>query len=163
MAKAAVYYFSGTGNSLVLAKLVAQRLDGDLIPIVSVIDREKIEPAADVVGIVFPVYYADLPNIVRRFAEKLETTEGKYIFAISNYGGGAGDSLKTLDRILRSRGKALSAGFGVHMPQNAFHKPWEIKKLASPTGRPRRGSTSSSDPSEHGARGSSTRTFSFRP
>ncbi len=130
MNKADVYYFSGTGNSLVLAKLLAERLGGELIPIASVIDREKIEPVADVVGIVFPVYYADTPNIVRRFAEKLENTEGKYIFAISNYGGGAGDSLKTLDRILASRGKALSAGFGVHMPQNAFHKPWEMKSLA---------------------------------
>lgn len=100
-----------------------------MIPIASAIDREKIEPAADVIGIVFPVYYADLPNIVRRFAEKLNA-EGKYIFAISNYGGGAGDSLKTLDGIPRSRGKTLSAGFGVHMPQNAFHKPWEMKKLA---------------------------------
>jgi len=130
MARAAVYYFSGTGNSLTLAKLVAQRLDGNLIPIASVIDRERIEPAADVIGIVFPVYYADAPNIVRRFAEKLETTEGKYIFAISNYGGGAGDSLKTLDGTLRSRRKALSAGFGVHMPQSAFRKPWEMKSLA---------------------------------
>jgi ferredoxin len=130
MGKTEVYYFSGTGNSLALARLVAKRLAGDLIPIASVIDRERIEPAADVIGIVFPVYYADTPNIVRRFAEKLETTEGKYVFAISNYGGGAGDSLRTLDRILRSRGKTLSAGFGVHMPQNAFHKPWEIKRLA---------------------------------
>ena len=130
MGKAEVYYFSGTGNSLTLAKLVAERLGGELIPIASVIDREKIEPAANVIGIVFPVYYADLPNIVRRFAEKLAATEGKYIFAIANYGGGAGDSLKTLDRILESRGETLSARFGVHMPQNAFHKPWEMKKLA---------------------------------
>ena len=89
MGEAEVYYFSGTGNSLVLAKLVAERLGGALIPIASVIDREKIEPAADVIGITFPVYYADAPNIVRRFAEKLANTEGKYIFAISNYGGGA--------------------------------------------------------------------------
>jgi len=130
MGNVEVYYFSGTGNSLTLARLVAQRLGGELIPIASVIDREKIELTADVIGIVFPVYYAATPNIVRRFAEKLETTEGKYIFAISNYGGGAGDSLKTLGRIFEARGKALSAGFGVHMPQNAFHKPWEMKSLA---------------------------------
>jgi ferredoxin len=130
MAKPEVYYFSGTGNSLVLARLVARRLDGDLIPIASVIDRERIESVADVIGITFPVYYADAPNIVRRFAERLESAEGKYIFAISNYGGAAGASLKTLDAILRLRGSRLSAGFGVHMPQNAFHKPWEMKSLA---------------------------------
>ena len=129
MSRAEVYYFSGTGNSLVLAKLVAERLGGDLIPIASIADWEKIEPTADVIGITFSVYYADAPNIVRRFAEKLCNAEGKYIFAIANYGGAAGASLVTLDRILRSHGAALSAGFGMHMPQNAFRKAWEIKKL----------------------------------
>ncbi|MEN6370048.1 MAG: EFR1 family ferrodoxin [Thermotogota bacterium] len=130
MRKAEVYYFSGTGNSLIVARGIAGRLHGELIPIASVADRETIEPDANVIGITFPVYYADAPNIVRRFAEKLGNTEGKYIFAVCNYGGGAGDSFKTLDGILRSRGAGLSAGFGIHMPQNAFHKPWEIKSLA---------------------------------
>ncbi len=127
---ATIYYFTGTGNSLAVARGIAERLHGDLIPIASVIDRETIESDADVIGITFPVYYADLPNIVQRFAGKLGNTEGKYIFAVCNYGGGAGDSFKTLARILESRGKKLSAGFGVHMPQNAFHKPWEMKSLA---------------------------------
>jgi ferredoxin len=127
---AAIYYFTGTGNSLAVARLVAERLGGELIPIASVTDRETIESNANVIGITFPVYYTDAPNIVRRFAEKLGNTEGKYIFAVCTYGGAAGASLKTLDGILRSRGTGLSAGFGVHMPQNAFHKPWEVKKLA---------------------------------
>jgi ferredoxin/flavodoxin len=128
MAKAVVYYFSGTGNSLTVAKMLTERLGGELIPIATVIDRRKIESAADVIGIVFPVYYTDLPNIIHRFAEKLDNTEGEYIFGIAAYGGAAGDSLKTLGRILRSHGKRLSAGFGVHMPQNAFRKAWESKK-----------------------------------
>jgi ferredoxin len=59
----------------------------------------------------------------------LSSAEGTYIFAISTYGGAAGASLKTLGSILTSRGAALSAGFGVHMPQNAFHKPWEKRSL----------------------------------
>jgi ferredoxin len=129
MARREVYYFSGTGNSLVLAKLVAEWLGAELIPIASVIDRETIESTADVIGITFPVYYADLPNIVRRFAERLENPEGKYIFAVANYGGAAGASLKTLDAVLQLRGSRLSAGFGVHMPQNAFRKPWENRRL----------------------------------
>jgi ferredoxin len=112
-----------------LAKSIANRLDTSLISITSVIDRETIESDADVIGITFPVYYADLPNIVRRFAEKLGNTGGRYIFAIANYGGAAGASLKALDSILKSRGGKLSAGFGVHMPQNAFRKPWENRKL----------------------------------
>lgn len=123
--KAVIYYFTGTGNSLAIARLIAERLGGEPIPIASVIDRETIEPEANVIGITFPVYYADAPNIVRHFAEKLGIAEGKYIFAVSTYGGAAGASLRTLDGILRSRGGRVSAGFGVHMPQNAFRKPWE--------------------------------------
>ncbi len=125
--KATVYYFTGTGNSLAIARSIAARLGGETIPIASVIDRETIEPETNVIGITFPVYYTDAPNIVRRFAEKLGSVEGKYIFAVSTYGGAAGASLKTVDRTLRSRGATLSAGFGVHMPQNAFRKPWENK------------------------------------
>jgi len=128
MAMAEIYYFSGTGNSLAVARRVAERLAGDLIPIASVIDREEIQPEADVIGITFPVYYANLPNIVRRFAEKLDCTESAYVFGVATYGGAAGTSLKSLDRILQSHGETLSAGFGVHMPQNAFRKPWENKR-----------------------------------
>lgn len=128
MAQAEVYYFSGTGNSLAVARALAGRLEGVAIPIASVIERETIEPAADVVGVTFPVYYADLPNIVRRFAGKLAGTEGRYVFGVATYGGAAGGSLRTLDRILRSQGPGLSAGFGVHMPQNAFRKRWENKQ-----------------------------------
>jgi len=128
MSKVEVYYFSGTGNSLAVARTVAERLGGDLVPIASVMDREEIQSEADVIGITFPVYYADLPNIVRRFAEKLDSDETAYVFGVATYGGAASASLKSLTRILESRGKSLTAGFGVHMPQNAFRKPWENKR-----------------------------------
>lgn len=128
MARTQIFYFSGTGNSLVLAGLLAERLGADLIPIASVVERERIEFDADGVGIVFPVYYADLPNIVRRFAQKLDPPEKIYVFGVATYGGTAGSSLKTLKGILGFCGKSLSAGFGVHMPQNAFRKPWENKQ-----------------------------------
>jgi len=128
MARTEIYYFSGTGNSLAVARAVAERLGGDLIPIASAIDGAVIETEADVIGITFPVYYANLPSIVRRFAESLDSRDDAYVFAIATYGGAAGASLKTLGELLRSRGKALSAGFGTHMPQNAFRKPWESKQ-----------------------------------
>jgi ferredoxin/flavodoxin len=128
MARTEIYYFSGTGNSLAVARAVAERLGGDLIPIASVIDGAAIETEADVIGITFPVYYADLPNLVRRFVERLVPKDDGYVFGIATYGGAAGASLKTLDGILRSRGKTLAAGFGIHMPQNAFRKPWENKR-----------------------------------
>jgi ferredoxin/flavodoxin len=120
-----VYYFSGTGNSLVVARDIAEKTQATLIPIASQVEKRVITPHADIIGIVFPVYYGDIPPIIRRFAEKLDNIGDKYIFAVCTYGGGTGDSLKTVSRIIHSRGGELSAQYGVHMPQNAFYKFWE--------------------------------------
>ncbi len=120
-----IYYFSGTGNSLIVARDIAEKTNAKLIPIASQIEKKVIITNADIIGIVFPVYYCDIPLIVRRFAGKLDNISNKYIFAVCTYGGGTGDSLKTLSRIICSGGGELSAQYGVHMPQNAFLKSWE--------------------------------------
>ncbi len=126
-----IYYFSGTGNSLVVARDIAEKLEGDLIPIHSVVNKERITTHADVIGILFPVYYVGLiniPLIVQRFTSKLDEINNKYIFAVCTYGGGAGPTLTMLDEMIRARGGRLKAGFGVQMPQNAFRKPFENRE-----------------------------------
>jgi ferredoxin len=125
-----VYYFSGTGNSLSVARGLAERLGGELVPIASVVNREEIPSEADVIGITFPVYYANLPNIVRRFARKLSAPASSYIFGVVTYGGASAGALDRLEQILAGRRISLDAGFGIHMPQNAFRKFWENRPRA---------------------------------
>ncbi|MDK2952417.1 MAG: hypothetical protein PWQ77_2082 [Kosmotogales bacterium] len=120
-----IFYFSGTGNSLRIAELLSEKLDGEIISIPSLKDQKKVIPRSGSFGIVFPVYYADLPVIVKRFANKLEGIGDKYIFAVATYGGDTGKSLKTLSEIIKSRGGKLSGMYEVHMPQNGFKKPVE--------------------------------------
>jgi ferredoxin len=124
-----IYYFTGTGNSLVVARAIAERTGGKLVSIASLAGEKAIAPGADAVGIVYPVYYVDLPVIVRKFAGRLESIRDKYVFAVCTYGGGVGSSLRTLGRIVGERGGELAAAFGVHMPQNGFRKPWENRPL----------------------------------
>jgi flavodoxin/NAD-dependent dihydropyrimidine dehydrogenase PreA subunit len=126
-----IYYFSGTGNSLAVAREISEKTNGKLIPIPTVMDQDHITTDADVIGIIFPVYYTgiiNIPLIVQRFVMKLENINKPYIFAVCTYGGGMGTTLKLLDTIIQSRGGRLSSGFGVHMPQNAFRKPFENKE-----------------------------------
>jgi ferredoxin len=120
-----IFYFSGTGNSLFLARGLAERLEARITPIGNLIGEGSVVPEGRIVGIVFPVYYASLPVIVKEFAAKLEGIEGCYIFAVANYGGAAGDSLRILRRIIQSKGGKLMGSYGIHMPQNAFRKFWE--------------------------------------
>lgn len=119
---AAIYYFSGSGNSLVVARDLAEKLDGRLICIPTVMGQARIQPNAEVIGIVFPVYYATfgesgLPRIVERFVWKLEGIESKYLFAVCTHGGVPGMTMGNLEKIIQARGGQLSAGFTVKMGQ----------------------------------------------
>jgi len=128
-----VYYFSGTGNSLAVAREIAQKTKGNLINIASVVDKESVKTDADVIGIVFPVHYlfnGGVPSIVERFVRKLQNMDKKYIFAVCTYGSRAGDTVKKLDKIIKSCDGKLAAGFTVKMPYNYTY--WFGKLLEVP-------------------------------
>jgi ferredoxin len=116
--KTGIYYFTGTGNTLVLAKDLAKELgDADVVPITKAL-KAGGTVSCDRIGIVFPVYMFGLPLIVADFVRKLIAPKGAYIFAVANYGGLAGRPLSMIQEMLKSRGMELAAGFGVKMPGN---------------------------------------------
>lgn len=126
-----IFYFSGTGNSLAVARDLARQLDAKLTSIPGLTGQERVTTDADTIGIVFPVYNVGItyvPLVVQRFVSKLAELDDKYIFGVCTYGGGYGQTLRVLDNLVRARGGRLSAGFGVQMPQNAFVKPFEDKQ-----------------------------------
>ena len=140
-----IYYFTSTGNSLVVARDIAERTNGTLISVSSVMDKERIRTDAHVIGIVFPVYYASLggsglPRIVERFARKLEAIGSKYLFAVCTHSGGPVDTIENLNRILQSRGGELAVGFGVQtgipyapsakIKYALFHRELQMDRLA---------------------------------
>jgi len=116
-----LYYFSGTGNSLVVAKDIAEKINGKMISIPLVMDKETIKTDADVLGIVSPAYYMRIPAIVERFIGKLTNLQSKYIFAIVTVGGIAGGVLGRLSEEIGLRGGNLAAGFVVRMPANYIY------------------------------------------
>ncbi|MCX8130872.1 MAG: EFR1 family ferrodoxin [Clostridia bacterium] len=114
-----ILYFSGTGNSLQVAKDIGNSIGGfDLLKITVLENEEKIVVKTGVLGIVFPVYYARLPLVVEKTIKKLELSKGVYVFAVATYGGAPATVLKKLERILGINGISLNAGFLVHMPKN---------------------------------------------
>lgn len=111
-----LYWFSGTGNSLYAArKLAAELNDCELVPMASLSDREKVSPEHEVVGLVFPMYYEGLPNLVRSFVDKLKTNSDQYVFAVATFGGGPSWVAGELKQILQDQ---LDAVFMVPMPGN---------------------------------------------
>lgn len=113
-----IAYFSGTGNSLAVARDLADRLDARLRPIPTTIASQTVTPDAAAIGIVFPVYHGSLPLIVKRFVERLEGLEDRYLFGVSTYGDTPGMAQRDLEGLIRARGGRLAAGFAIHMPYN---------------------------------------------
>lgn len=57
-----IYYFSGTGNSLYVAKELQKRIrETKLISIVNLLNRDFIKFSSDTVGFVFPIHLAMAP------------------------------------------------------------------------------------------------------
>lgn len=130
--KTIVYYFSGTGNSLAVAKKICSSLpDCELVPIASLMESQgTVVPAGQRVGIVCPVYFSGLPLMVAKFAERLDLSKATYTFAVVTLGETGGiATIHHLDKILeKNNGRGLDAGFFVKMPGNY------IFMYGSPTG-----------------------------
>jgi ferredoxin/flavodoxin len=114
-----IYYFTGTGNSLKIARDLSEKInDSSLVQINKKLMDSGIRQTPGKVGIVFPVYADGLPLIVERFVNDLKVDKNAYVFAIANFGGAAGMSLYQMENILNRNGIVLSAAFEILMPDN---------------------------------------------
>lgn len=120
-----IYYFTGTGNSLSVARDIADRAKGKLVSISSIIDNQIIKIEADVIVIVFPCYLAQLygiPIIVEKFIKKMVNIESKLIYAVCTYGFfgpvNALPTLKNFSKLIQSMNGKLLGEFSVRLPAN---------------------------------------------
>ena len=126
-----ILYFSGTGNSLQVAKDMSNELGKvELCRLTSLLNKDEIKVKSRILGIVFPVYYARLPLIVEELVRKLELSKDTYVFAVATYGGAPADVLGKLNNILQNEGRILNSGFLLHMPGNNIfaYNPSSLKK-----------------------------------
>ncbi len=95
-----IFYFTGTGNSLAVAK----KFNGELISIPQVVKgKNTLVYQDEAIGIVFPLYCLNPPKMVREFLSraKLQT---EYLFAVATYGNLAGASMQALQKAVKSYG-----------------------------------------------------------
>ena len=136
--KTKLFYFSGTGNTLQLARLLAAELENtEIINIVSCKEKITIEEKTRI-GILYPVYAFGLPRAVQDFVKtKLDVNSKCYIFAFTNYAGAGGAAANSLlNYLLKEKGLKLNASFGVKMPSNYIpfggsKSPEKIDKIIS--------------------------------
>lgn len=119
--KTILYWFSGTGNSLLVAKALAGRLgeETQVLPMTAAMAAQDM-PTAERVGLVFPIYAFGPPLVVLEFLRKLPTQPNTYLFAVNTCGGMPGRPFAILSRACAEKGLTLAAGWTVKMPGNAI-------------------------------------------
>ena len=128
--KTTIYYFSGTGNSLKVAKDIATGLkDTELIQICKN-SMGYNKSTLNKIGIVFPVYSFGMPLLVKEFIESVEIPKDAYVFTVVTFGAAAGASIVQLEKLLTYKGLKLSAAFKVKMPGNyqVMYAPYSEEK-----------------------------------
>lgn len=113
--KLKIYYFSGTGNSLSVARKISESVEGsELINIAKLDLTQKTEGEA--MGIVCPIYMYNTPKIVTRFIASI--TKVDYLFMVYAGAGGLGTGIKSTFKLFKENDLHLSALFNLKMPDN---------------------------------------------
>lgn len=116
MGKTVLFYFTGTGNTLAVARELAAELEG--AELVSMARGEARLDGAECIGLFSPVYVWGLPRQVVRFLRALNAPADAYVFGVVTCGGTPGLTLPQMERQLKRRGLTLSAGWSIPMPSN---------------------------------------------
>ena len=121
-----IFYFSGTGNSLYVARRIADKLgDCSLHSIATFHSDEQIGGENERIGFVFPSYFGNLPRIVRKFIDGLDINPDTWVFGVITMGApwGLGNgSAVALEKALAQKGLTLRYCNGLTMPRNYVMK-----------------------------------------
>jgi ferredoxin len=132
--KKVIYCFSGTGNSLNAARIIAKEMGGATIVSVKKGAKSDLAAEADVVGFVCPVYEWDIPETLKDFAENLAVNPKAYTFLVATYVAIHGRCFETMDAILRKKGTRLHFGKPLRCvaSQCIAYEPFPSPKLMVP-------------------------------
>jgi len=110
-----IFYFTGTGNCLLISREIAKALGNTEILSIA---KDEIKYPIDTLGVVFPIYFSALPEIVDSFIKNLDTSQIDYIYAIATNNGMTGAAHHIINKTLKKKGKYLNASFSIKMPGN---------------------------------------------
>ena len=119
--KTRLYVYTGTGNSLWIARQLALGLQEAIIEFMPNLSRDFMVEANQV-GIIFPVHIWGLPNHVIQFIKQLQVKPGTYLFALAVNAGQVAATLLQLQKLISTQGLSLASGYSIVMPTN--YTPW---------------------------------------
>ena len=132
--KRRIYYFTGTGNSMRAARVIASALGSTEIVSMRMNPEDVPATDCDVIGFIYPVYHWTMPEPAEKFVENLDINPDAYIFAVAMPSFIIGFACERLNQILETKGASLSYGNLVNSVANyaIVYPPFPSPKLRVP-------------------------------
>jgi ferredoxin len=120
MKKHIIYVFTGTGNSLVVAKGISKELKDCSIVSMGNDTHYNLESGYETIGFVFPTYYRGEPRKVREFIKRLNLQNNKdaYYYVVTTMGRYDGNTLCHISKLLKKKGIVLNYAKALDMFSN---------------------------------------------
>ncbi len=118
--KTIIHCFTGTGNSLGVARAIAAGLgDAEVVSLARNFLKKEY-PTAPRMGFVFPVYAWGVPKMVEEYVTSFPSLAGMKIFGVATMGGSGGRTMLQFDQLVQSRGGKLDLGYLLTYPGNCI-------------------------------------------
>lgn len=115
-----IFYFSGTGNCLKLAKDIGRELSSCELISMGLNESYPLEKTYNSIGFIYPTYFQGMPIKVHEFIKSLDLSKNKntYIYGVSTYGAMVGNGVSQLKSLLSSKNINLNYGEKLAMVSN---------------------------------------------
>ena len=140
--KAVLFYFSGTGNTWWAAQTLSAELQArgietrcQSIEQLAFGDADRLTAESDAVGIAYPVYGSDMPQLMKDFIGSLAPAKGKKAFVFCTQWLWSGDGARVGAQLLREMG--FQVGWAEHfsMPNNVSVTVFSFMPYTNDPGR----------------------------
>ena len=118
-----IYYFSGTGNSVAVAKAIASVTGEELCRV----DWQTEAIVGDeLLGFVFPIHAWGMPKVFEDFVRRLEIGHNKphYVFLIMTCGDDTGLTYNSVFSLLKPKGISIDSAWALQMPNTYIAFPF---------------------------------------
>ena len=112
-----ILYFSGTGNSLAIARKIAEAINDQVLPLTEAVQQDLTNEQR--IGLVFPTYDFNLPPALPEMVSHLKISPKSYVFTVVTCGSMVGNCIWVLRRLLRKKGIELAYSHKVSVPDNS--------------------------------------------
>ncbi len=129
-----IYYFTGTGNSMRAARVIAEKIGETELISMRCNPKEVSAMDCDVVGFVYPVYHWTMPAPAVAFVEELEINPNAYVFVVAMPSFVCGIACERLAEVLSQKNIDIDYGNLVHCVANyaIVYPPFPSPKIMVP-------------------------------